>query len=137
MRDKRLAALLAAITVLVTAHNIDHLLRDDLSSFQAVHWLIFIAVIGTIYAVIGLSFFLYRQSKIGPRYFTVAASAGFAFGWFAHFSPYTDQPPGYILNAYESATAGWIALSLLLVLMLTLALTVVYGGYHWMRDARR
>jgi hypothetical protein len=136
MRDRKLFALLIAITVLVTAHNIDHLLRDDVASLPASEWLIFIAVIGTIYAAIGLTIFLYWNGKIGPRYFTIATLAGLAFGWLAHFSPYTDQPPSYILNAYESETAGWLALSLLLGLMLTLALSALYSGYLWLRGAK-
>lgn len=133
MRDGKLVALLFALTVLVTGHNVDHLLRDDLSALQWWEVLIFAGVIGAIYAVIGVTFLLYRGNRIGPRFFTIAALAGLAFGWFAHFSPYTDQPPSYILNAYESAVAGWIALSLLLAIMLTLALTALYSGYRWFR----
>jgi hypothetical protein len=31
---------------------------------------------------------------------------GLAFGWLAHFSPFTDQPPAVILAAYPSRWAG-------------------------------
>lgn len=136
MRDGKLLVPLIAVTVLVTGHNIDHLLRDDILSLPPSAQLIFAAVIGVIYVLIGVTFVLYRKDRIGPRYFTIVSLAGFSFGWFAHFSPYSDQTPRDILNAYDSATAGWIALAVLLALMLTLALTALYAGYCWIRGAK-
>jgi hypothetical protein len=136
MRDKKLLVLLVLITVLVTGHNVDHVLRDELPWPPSSEWLIFIVVIGVIYAAIGLTFLLYRRNRVGPRFFTIASLGGLVFGWLGHFSPYTDQPPSYILNAYQSATAGWIALSQLLALVLVLALTAVYSGYLWVRGVK-
>jgi hypothetical protein len=134
VRDRKLLALMALVTLLVTAHNIDHVLRDGLTEWQDL--LTFALVLGVIYGLIGLAFVLYWRQRIGPRFLTLAALGGFGFGWLAHFSPYTDQPPSYILNAYASPVAGWIALSLLLALMLSLALLALYGGYRWLLSPR-
>jgi hypothetical protein len=126
VRDKKLLWMIALLTVFVTAHNIDHFIRDGLS-------LPLVIVMGVIYALIGVTSFLYWNNKVGTRFFTVAAVTGFAFGWLGHFSPFTDQPPAYILAAYRSAWAGWLALASLFGIMLALAAIAVYCSYHWSR----
>ena len=124
MRDKKLVWMLALLTLFVTAHNVDHLIRDGVSTSLLV-------VVGVIYALIGVTFWLYWKNKIGVRFFTVVAIIGFAFGWLGHFSPSTTQPPTYILSAYSSALAGWLALSSLFGVMAALAVIALYGGYRW------
>jgi hypothetical protein len=126
VRDKKLLWMIALLTVFVTAHNIDHFVRDGVS-------LPLVIVVGVIYALIGVVLFLYWKNKVGARFFTVAAVAGFAFGWLGHFSPFTDQPPAYILAAYRSAWAGWLALSSLFGIMLVLAAIAVYCSYQLSR----
>jgi hypothetical protein len=56
---------------------------------------------------------------------------GLAFGWLAHFSPFTDQPPAVILAAYPSRWAGGVALACLLALMLVVLSVTVYAGWLW------
>lgn len=126
MRDKKLIWLLALLTVFVTAHNVDHVIRDGVS-------LPLIVVVGVIYALVAAVFYLLLANKVGVRFFTIGSVAGFAFGWFAHLSPYTVQPPAVILAAYRSPLAGWLALSALLGIMLTLAAIAVYSSYRWSR----
>jgi hypothetical protein len=135
MRDRRFIVLLVLITVFVTAHNIDHVVRGDLPLPLSAASLPFLVVVSVIYALIGLTFYAYARRKIGPRFFIVAGLAGLAFGWLSHFSPYTDQPASYILKAYDSAAAGWLALSTLLGIMLGLAAIVLYAGCRLMRGA--
>ena len=130
MRDTKLLWMVAVLTLLVTAHNVDHLIRDGVS-------LPLLIVVGVIYALIGVTLWLYWNNRVGVRYFTVAAVLGFAFGWFGHFSPFTDQPPAYILGAYRSSIAGWLALSALCGIMLTLAAVALYCSYHWAHQRSR
>jgi hypothetical protein len=129
MRDKKLPWLIALLTLFVTGHNVDHFIRDGFS-------VPLVVVVGVIYALIALSVVLYVKGKAGMRYFTIASVLGFAFGWLGHFSPYTDQPPTYILAAYNSSIAGWLALSSLFGIMLLLGVTALYCGYRWPRRAR-
>jgi hypothetical protein len=58
------------------------------------------------YGVLGLGLVLYRTQRVGPRFWTMVGLVGLAFGWLAHFSPFTDQPPAVILAAHPSRWAG-------------------------------
>src|SRR5262245_51235131 len=136
MRDQKLVALVILITVLNVGHTIDHIARGDVQwplTFDAVP---FIAVSAIIYALIGLGLYLYWTGRVGPRFFAIAAGLGAAFGWFGHFSPFTDQPPQHILHAYRSAAAGWLAVGWLVALMLTLIVTTIYAGTLWLARRR-
>jgi hypothetical protein len=136
MRDKTIVTLMVLAAVFVTGHNIDHIVRGDLPMPLSAASLPFLIVIGVMYALIGAAFYWYARGKIGPRFFVLAGLGGLAFGWLGHFSPYTDQPPSYILNAYDSAVTGWLALSTLFGIALTLGAIVLYAGYRWMKGAR-
>lgn len=127
VRDEKLLWMIALLAVFVTAHNIDHVIRDGIS-------VPLIIVVGVIYALVGLALFLYWKNKVGARFFAVTAVAGFAFGWLGHFSPFTDQPPARILAGYQSALAGWLALSSLFGIMLVLGAIAIYCSYRWRKD---
>ena len=51
------------------------------------------------------------KNKLGPLFWAIVAGTGVAFGWLAHFSPFTDQTPRYICNAYDTPAVGWLALA--------------------------
>ncbi len=130
MVDRKLVALIAAGTLLSLGHNADHVIRDDL------HWpstelLVFVIVGLLLYGAIGVSLYLYVKGKVGPRFWTFFAFAGVLFGWAAHFSPFTGQPPSFILRAYSYAPAGWLAVGVLSALMLVMAAAGVYAAYLW------
>jgi hypothetical protein len=61
------------------------------------------------------------------------AAAGLLFGWAAHVSPVTEQPPSSILRAYNNALAGWGALGVLVALMLVMGVVGGYAAYQWRR----
>ncbi len=128
MVDRKLVALIAAGTLLSLGHNADHVIRDDL------HWpstelLVFVIVGLLLYGAIGVSLYLYVKGKVGPRFWTFFAFAGVLFGWAAHFSPFTGQPPSFILRVYSYAPAGWLAVGVLSALMLVMAAAGVYAAY--------
>jgi hypothetical protein len=64
-----------------------------------------------IYVVGGGGLYLYVKGTIGPRFWAIVGGIGVVLGWLGHFSPFTDQPPRYILGAYASSAAGWFALA--------------------------
>ena|SRR5436305_7886091 len=133
MRDKKLIALVVLATIFSLGHTTDHIIRGDL------HWPLtlesapFIMISLVIYTVIALGLYLYSKNKVGPGFWAILASVGVSFGWLAHFSPFTDQPPRCILDAYESVAAGWLALSCLIALILVLIVATIYAGYLWAR----
>jgi hypothetical protein len=135
MVNTKLVGLIAAATLLSLAHTADHMMRDDLR-WPSLELLAFAIVSLVLYGAIGVSLYLYVKSKLGPRFWTLFAFAGVLFGWVAHFSPFTEQPPSFILHAYDYGLAGWLAVGVLSALMLVMGITGVYAAYLWGRTAR-
>jgi hypothetical protein len=133
MRDKRLTALIVLATIFSLGHTTDHVLRGDLRWPFTADSVAFIVISLTVYTLIALGLYFYWKNKVGPGFWAVFASVGALFGWFAHFSPFTDQPPRYIFDSYASASAGWLALLSLIALMLVLIVAAVYASYLWAR----
>jgi hypothetical protein len=129
MRDTKLIVLVLVATILSVAHTADHVARGDLRWPLNVESAPFVLVSAAIYTVLGCGLYLYLQGKVGPRYWAITAAIGVAAGWLGHFSPFTDQPPQYILSAYQSSALGWLALGCLVALMLVLIIGVIYAAY--------
>jgi len=127
------AALVVLAAVLNLGHTTDHVVRGDLRWPLSLESAPFILISLAIYTVVAGGLYLYAKGRIGPGFWAILASVGVAFGWLAHFSRFTDQPPAYILGAYQSVAAGWLALLGLVALMLVLIVTAVYAGYLWAR----
>ena len=135
MSNGKLTALVSLATTLSLGHTTDHIIRDDLRWSLTPESLGFLVVTIATYGVIAVGLYLYSKEKVGPRFWAILGGVAVGFGWLAHFSPFTDQPPSYILGAYGSAAAGWLAVSDLVALMLVLMVTALYSGYLWIRHA--
>jgi len=131
MRDKKLVALIIVGAILSLGHTVDHIVRGDLGLPLTLESVPFIVVSLATYTIIAWGLYLYSKGKVGARFWAIFAVGGLAFGWLGHFSPFTDQSARDIFNAYESVLAGWLALSCLLALMLTLIVAAFYAGYLW------
>src|SRR4051812_30955408 len=107
MRDKKLVNLILIGTALSAGHNVDHIVRGDLRFPLTWESAPFIIVTIAIYTIVAFGLYLYSNGKVGPRFWAIFAGAGLAFGWLAHFSPFTDQSARDIFNSYESVVAGW------------------------------
>jgi hypothetical protein len=132
MRDKKLTALVVLLIVLSLGHEFDHIARGDIR-WQLLPIVIFLAE----FAFFGLALFFYLKNKLGPLFWAIAAGMGVAFGWLAHFSPFTDQTPQYIYHAYATPAAGWLAVAWLVALMLALITTSLYAEYLWAKGIPR
>ena len=95
---RKLLTLIAVGTLLSLGHTADHVIRDDLR-WLSPELIAFVIVSLVLYSAIGTGLYLYAKGKVGPRFWTIFAFAGLPFGWAAHFSPFTEQPPSYILRA--------------------------------------
>jgi hypothetical protein len=132
MRDKKLETLVSLAALFFVAHTADHVARDlrwPLTA-EAIPFLLATLVILTI--VCG-ALVLYRRGTIGARFWTIFGAISVTLGWLGHFSPFSEQPPQYILHAYRSAVAGWLAVGGLVALMLTLIAITLYAGMLWVR----
>jgi hypothetical protein len=132
MRDKKLAALIILVGILYAGHAADHIARGDVSWQIGGELFAFAFVTVAIYAVIVLGLYFYRQAKIGPRFWTIFAAVAAGFGWYAHFSPFTDQTPTYIFKAYKSPMLGSLAVLDLVALALVLIAIAFYAGSLWL-----
>lgn len=97
----------------------------------------FVIVSVVLYRAIGAGLFLYAKGKVGARFWTVFAFAGVLFGWAAHFSPFTEQPPSFILRAYNYGLAGCVAVGVLMALMLVMGVAGMYAAHPWGAQSRR
>jgi hypothetical protein len=134
--NHHLVALIAVATLLSLGHTADHAVRDDLR-WPSAELIAFVLVNLVLYGAIGTGLYLYVKGTVGPRFWTIVAFAGVLFGWAAHLSPFTGQPPAYILSAYNHGLAGWVALGVLVVLMLVMSGAGVYAAYLWRRGVQR
>jgi hypothetical protein len=133
MISRKLVALIAAGALLFFAHTADHAIRDNLR-WPSTELFIFAIVSLVVYGAIGAGLYLYAKGRVGPRFWAIFAFAGVLLGWAGHFSPFTEQPPSYILSAYGYGFAGWLALGVLLGLMLVMGIAAVYAAYLWWRS---
>jgi hypothetical protein len=132
MMNRKLLTLIAVGMLLSLGHTADHAIRDDLCwPSPALIGLVIVSLV--LYGAIGTGLYLYAKDKVGPRFWTIFAFVGLLFGWAAHFSPFTEQPPSYILRAYNYALAGWVALGELVALMLVMSVVGGYAAYLWRR----
>ena len=136
MADKKLIALVVLIAILFTGHIADHALRGDVSWPTTWVEVVGLGVNAGIYALIAIGLVLYMHGHIGPSLAAIAAGFGLTLGWIGHFSPFTEQPPQYIYSCYASPVAGSLALACLFALMATLAITLVYATFLWIRQRR-
>jgi len=135
MVNRKLVSLIAAATLLSLGHTADHVIREDVR-WPSTGLLVFVIVSLILYGAIGVSLYLYVKGKVGPRFWTFFAFAGVLFGWAAHFSPFTEQPPRFILRTYNYDLAGWLAVGVLSMLMLVMAVAGAYAAYLWSAAAR-
>ena len=136
MMNRKLLTLIAVGTLLSFGHTADHAIRDDLRwPSPALIGLVIVSLV--LYSAIGTGLYLSAKGTVGPRFWTIFAVAGLLVGWAAHFSPFTEQPPAYILRAYNYALAGWVALGVLVALMLVMGVAGVYAAYLWRCEVQR
>jgi hypothetical protein len=131
--DKTLLILIILVIVLIIGHDFDHFLRGDYR-WDIVSEAVPIIVVTVLkYAILGGGFFLYLKGLVGPRFWAILAGIGVVLAWLAHFSPFTDQPPQWIYNAYATPIGGTLAVAWLTALMLTLISTTLYAQVLWAR----
>jgi len=131
MPDSTLTILVFAAIAFSAAHDLDHLLRDDLSSAWA-----FAAVFLTVkYALIGAALHFYFRGKIGAAFWAVISGLGAVALWFAHLSPGAEQRPSDIYAIYGRPIAGVIASGLVYAMMLSLVALALYGGWRAFQGA--
>ena len=133
MRDKILIALVVLVIILNLGHTVDHFVRGyfrwPLTMATVPPFLVTLAI----NAILGFGLYFYLKNKLGPLFWAIVAGIGVAFGWLAHFSPFTEQTPQYIYRAYETPALGWLAVAWLAALMLVLIGTAIYAEYLWAR----
>ena len=133
MRDRKLEILISLAALFFLAHTADHVARD-LRWPLTVEAIPFLLATLVILAVVIGALYLCRRGKVGARFWAIFGAVSVVAGWLGHFSPFAEQPPQYIFNAYRSAVAAWLAVGSLFALMLTLIAITLYAGMLWARS---
>jgi hypothetical protein len=136
MMNRKLLTLIAVGTLLSLGHTADHAIRDD-GRWPSPAPIGFVIVSLVLYGAIGTGLYLSAKGTVGPRFWAIVAVAGLLFGWAAHFSPFTEHPPSYILSSYDHGLTGWVARGVLLALMLVMSVAGVYAADLWRRAVQR
>ncbi len=126
-----LIRLIGAIAVLNALHTGDHVMRGDFHVPLDAKSVAFLVIIVALFAVLGIGLWLYRENRVGPRFWTITGAVGLAFGWLSHFSPSTDQPAHFIFESYHSPFAGSLAVACLLTLMALVSIATIYSTFLW------
>jgi hypothetical protein len=136
MRDQKLETLISLAALLFVAHTADHVARDLRWPLTAEAIPFLLATLAILTAVSG-ALVLYRRGKLGPRFWAIFGVLSVTAGFLGHFSPFSEQPPQYILHAYRSAMVGWLAVGTLVALILTLIAITLYAGRLWLRGVKQ
>ncbi len=133
MTDPNIIRLIITATTLSLAHNVDHAVRGDFNPAKGSEAIAGLIVSAVIYLIVGAGLWLTVRGLAGPRFWCLFSLFGFGFGWFAHFSPFTEQSVSYIYGAYPSPAEGGLVVAFLVALMLSLLAATIYTGYRWIK----
>lgn len=130
-QKKRLIMLALLTTVFGIGHHVDHIIRGNHVGWPLTPEVTPFTYSLGFYPFIALGFYLYLRGRTAPQYWCLLTGAGFFFVGLAHFGPLAVEPPADIVGPYDSALAGYAALTWLVVFLLLLATTSVYAGRLW------
>jgi len=136
MFDKTLSILVVATIALVVGHDIDHFARGDYRAGSLGEAAAVLASIIVRYAILGAGLYFYVRGKVGPGFWAILGGLGTVLLWVGHLSPFTEQTPQYIYNAYKDTEVGALAVASLAVFTLVLLTTTFYATVLWARASQ-
>jgi hypothetical protein len=136
MFDKTLSILVVATIALIVGHDIDHFARGDYRAGSLGEAAQVVASIIVRYAILGACLYFYVRGKIGPGFWAILGGLVTVLLWFGHLSPFSEQTPQYIYNAYKDSKTGALAVTSLAVFTLVLVTTTFYATILWARASQ-
>ena len=136
MRNKTLYGLVLLATFMSLGHHVDHVLRGNHTGWPLTPEPTPFTYSFGFYPLIAVGLYLYKKERVGAGFWAVLSAVGILFVGLTHFGPLAAEPPADILSPYESAIAGWLALSWLVAFLLILGTITIYGTYVWAHEPR-
>jgi hypothetical protein len=124
--ERTLYALIAVAVLMSVGHHIDHVIRGNNVGWPVDGEINAFTYSLAIYPLILAGLILHRAGKVGPRFWAFLSGGGALFVGIIHFAPDAIEPPSEIVDPYDAAMVGWLALAWLVVFMGVLAFTFVY-----------
>lgn len=125
---------LVGVSVLFSVgHHVDHIIRGNHVGWPLIAEPTPFTYSFGFYPFILCGLFLYLRGHVGPGFWAVLASAGVLFVGPLHFGPFALEPPRDVLDPYTSPWAGYLALTWLVLFLLTLTATALYAALLWAR----
>jgi hypothetical protein len=137
MRNDKLLRLVLLATLFGIGHHVDHIIRGNHVGWPLIPQITPFTYSLIVYPFIALGLYLYLKNSVGAGYWALLTAAGLIFVGLLHFGPFAVEPPADIIGPYKSRVVGWLALCWLIMFLLILAGTAVYGGYLWVRQRQR
>ena len=133
MRSRVLYGMVFLAAFMSLGHHADHVIRGNHVGWPVTdHPTPFTYSLG-IYPLIILGLSLYRSGRVGPGFWAFLSGSGALFLVAIHFGPTAVEPPGDIINLYESSIVGWFAFAWLVTLVAVLMVTFLYEARSWTR----
>lgn len=127
---RRQVVLVTVALALGAVHHTEHVVRDVVGWPFADEINPFTFSLA-IYPAVLVGLYLFAQRRVGPAFWAILTGAGAIVVGFIHLTPFGDEPPREVLDAYESSAAGALALGIVLALVAALLTTSVYAAVRW------
>jgi hypothetical protein len=124
--DRVLYGLIALAVVLSLGHHIDHVIRGNNVGWPVDPEVNAFTYSLAIYPLIVIGLILHRAGKVGPGFWAFLSGGGALFLAVIHFAPDSIEPPSEIVDPYDVAAFGWLALAWLVVFVGALVFTFAY-----------
>jgi hypothetical protein len=134
--DRKLYLLTYLALFMALGHHVDHVIRGNNVGWPVSDEINAFTFSLAIYPIIFLGLYLYRTKRVGPGFWVFLSAGGALFLSFIHFAPGAIEPPGEIIDVYDSRAVGLLAFVWLLLLIAVLIATSVYEASFWLRRRR-
>lgn len=124
--DRVLYGLIALAVVLSLGHHIDHVIRGNNVGWPVDPEVNAFTYSLAIYPLILIGLILRRAGKVGPGFWAFLSGGGALFLAVIHFAPDAIEPPSEIVDPYDVAALGRLALAWLVVFVSLLVFTFAY-----------
>ena len=129
---RRLIVFLAIALAFGAAHHGEHIVRDVVGWPFADEITPFTFSLA-IYPAVLLGLYLFSRRLVGSGFWTILTGAGALVVGFIHATPFGDEHPRDVFEAYDSAVAGGLAVAIAFALVAALVAASVYAGVQWAR----
>lgn len=136
MNDRRLYVLIGLAAVLSAGHHVDHIVRGNHVGWPLNSEVNPFTYSLAVYPIMLIGLALYRRGKIGPGAWVFLSGGGALFIAAIHFGPGAVEPPGDIIDLYDSPILGWAAFGWLILFMISLLAATIHEFRLW-REIRR